>query len=322
MKIIYLFTLILFIPYSFKGQYVNYSQFYSSPLNLNPAMTGVGEYGRIGFIYRNQWPSINQGYHYISSWADYNLSQNNFSIGLSFSNETENVSNLSTTHISPSLAYEINLSYKWILKSGIQMSYTNSNFNNQNLIFYDQFGSNGVINPTAENIINFQNKNYINLAIGILSYSKKTWLGVSIFNISEPDISFSGDTYKLERLYSFHGGYNFENIGLSPSFHFKKISSFKQLDIGTYIKMTPLSIGIWYRGIPINDNNNLESLIGSLNLNAGNFNVSYSYDYNLSELSGSSGGSHEISIIYEFNFLGKKLPPKNVRFLECPVPNF
>ena len=70
------------------------------------------------------------------------------------------------------------------------MSYTNSNFNNQNLIFYDQFGSNGVINPTAENIINFQNKNYINLAIGILSYSKKTWLGVSIFNISEPDISF------------------------------------------------------------------------------------------------------------------------------------
>ena len=134
MKIIYLFTLILFIPYSFKGQYVNYSQFYSSPLNLNPALTGVGEYGRIGFIYRNQWPSINQGYHYISSWADYNLSQNNFSIGLNFSNETENVSNLSTTHISPSLAYEINLSYKWILKSGMQISYTNSNFNNQNLI--------------------------------------------------------------------------------------------------------------------------------------------------------------------------------------------
>ena len=34
------------------------------------------------------------------------------------------------------------------------------------------------------------------------------------------------------------------------------------------------------------------------------------------------GGAHEISLIYQFNFLGKKLPPKNVRLLQCPIPNF
>ena len=42
----------------------------------------------------------------------------------------------------------------------------------------------------------------------------------------------------------------------------------------------------------------------------------------LSDISNISGGSHEISLIYNFHFFGKKLPPKNVRYLECPIPNF
>ena len=44
--------------------------------------------------------------------------------------------------------------------------------------------------------------------------------------------------------------------------------------------------------------------------------------YNLSDISNISGGCHEISLIYNFHFFGKKLPPKNVRYLECPIPNF
>ena len=53
-----------------------------------------------------------------------------------------------------------------------------------------------------------------------------------------------------------------------------------------------------------------------------NFNVSYSYDYSISKLKNFSGGSHEISLLFRFNFLGKKLPPREVRILSCPVPNF
>ena len=41
-----------------------------------------------------------------------------------------------------------------------------------------------------------------------------------------------------------------------------------------------------------------------------------------SKLKNFSGGSHEISLLFRFNFLGKKLPPREVRILSCPVPNF
>ena len=71
----------------------------------------------------------------------------------------------------------------------------------------------------------------------------------------------------------------------------------------------------------IDSNNKFNSLISSLGINLKDLMISYSYDYNFSELS-DSGGSHEISIIYNFNFLGKKIPPKNARFLQCPIPNF
>ena len=36
-----------------------------------------------------------------------------------------------------------------------------------------------------------------------------------------------------------------------------------------------------------------------------NLNITYSYDYNLSDISNISGGSHEISLIYNFHFLEK-----------------
>ena len=57
MKIFYQLIFYVVISFNLNSQNLNYSQFYSSPLNLNPAMTGIGEFGRVGVNYRNQWPS-------------------------------------------------------------------------------------------------------------------------------------------------------------------------------------------------------------------------------------------------------------------------
>ena len=106
MKKFILFILFLFYSFFLNAQYINYSQFYSSPHSLNPALSGSGEFGRIGVIYRNQWPLIDNGYQFFTSWIDYNLAKSNFSFGINFSNEKVGINSLSTSHVSPSLSYD------------------------------------------------------------------------------------------------------------------------------------------------------------------------------------------------------------------------
>ena len=224
MNYLRIFFILFFISFKVSSQNINYSQFYSSPLNLNPAMTGLGEFGRLGIIYRNQWPNIGDGLHYVSSWVDYNFLKSNFSLGLNFSKENQNVSNLSTSNISPSLSYEINLNYSWVLKSGIQFSYSNSNFNSNNLVFFDQLGQDGIISSTNESLVLYDRRSYLGVSVGLLAYSKNMWIGGSLFNLNRPDISFLDENFKIDRLYSLHFGYNFEEIKLSPSVHYKKHS--------------------------------------------------------------------------------------------------
>lgn len=317
-----LLLLFFFISFNLKSQFTNYSQFYSSPLNLNPAMTGLGEFGRLGVVYRNQWPQVSDGIYDISSWIDYNFLKSNFSVGLNFSKENKNILNLKTSIVSPSLSYELKMNYKWVLRYGIQFSLINSNLNSSDLIFFDQLNQNGTLSPTLENFIYIEKLNLFSISSGLLAYSENIWGGVSIYNLNRPNLSYVNSDTKLERLYSFHFGLRDKNLKLSPSIHFKKISTFYQLDLGTYFDLNPLSFGIWYRGIPIDKKNFFNSLIGSVSLKQKNINISYSYDYNISSILSSFMGSHEISIIYDFNFFRGDVPPKNVRYLQCPIPNF
>jgi type IX secretion system PorP/SprF family membrane protein len=64
----YLLIVSLFISVSLQGQDFHFSQFSHSPLNLNPALTGIYEFGYWGYDirfagnYRDQWRSIPSAY--------------------------------------------------------------------------------------------------------------------------------------------------------------------------------------------------------------------------------------------------------------------
>jgi len=60
----------------------HFSQFFSSPLTLNPAFTGkfFGTY-RVAGNYRNQWPTINNAFTSATASIDFQLMQNKMSQG-------------------------------------------------------------------------------------------------------------------------------------------------------------------------------------------------------------------------------------------------
>ena len=56
---IFAFAFVMFAAVSVKAQDIHFSQFYLSPLNLNPAMTGAMDCNiRLVANYRNQWGSV------------------------------------------------------------------------------------------------------------------------------------------------------------------------------------------------------------------------------------------------------------------------
>ena len=61
LKKYHLLTILLFLPFILWSQQVEFSQFYSAPLHLNPALAGISYGPRIAITYRNQWPELSPG---------------------------------------------------------------------------------------------------------------------------------------------------------------------------------------------------------------------------------------------------------------------
>ncbi len=96
-KILYSLFLSMLLGKAY-AQDPHYSQFFSSPLTLNPAFTGKfsGTY-RLAGNYRNQWPSINNAFTTSTFSADVHLLQdqipNNDTWGIGLAGYSDNSSN-------------------------------------------------------------------------------------------------------------------------------------------------------------------------------------------------------------------------------------
>jgi type IX secretion system PorP/SprF family membrane protein len=311
---------------------MHFTQFYSSPLYLNPAFTGADVCSRISATYRNQWPGISKTYKSYLFSVDHFLQKYNMGIGLLFGNDVAGTGNLRTTVINPLIAYEATLTKKLMLRMGVQPGLGIRSINFNNLIFGDQIARGGnvasVETPT-------ETKAYFDIGAGALAYTKKYWLGVSFFHLNKPNESLRGEGEEslLPLKYSVHGGYKyalnpdekeeFQRKSVSTAFHYRGQAEFDQFDLGFYYSQYVFNAGLWYRGIPglkaykkgYTNNDAISIIIG---VKADRFNFGYSYDFTISKLTNMSHGAHEIAVSYQLCKLSKK---KKKRLL-VPCPKF
>lgn len=313
-----------------------FSQYYAAPLYLNPALAGINQQGRAGVNYRKQWPSIPASFETFSAYFDYNFEDYNSSMGFIVTNDREGLAGLNSTTIGLQYSYQTFINYNWAFRPAMQASYTLRDINFDKLVFGDQLDATGIINPgTVENLNTGLNVNYFDLAFGGILYSNNVWVGVSFYNILEPNQSLIGGESILPSRFSLHGGYKLPlNIGqggssgggersITPTFNYKSQGEFDQLDLGVYLTLQPVIFGLWYRGIPVKQFENFpnnEALIFMVGVTQKNLSLGYSYDYTLSQLGIAAGGAHEISLMVSFNWGDPRKPPRAVRELRCPVP--
>mgnify|MGYP006183419693 CR=1 FL=1 len=319
-----------------------YSQYYAAPLYLNPAMAGGELTGRVGFNYRNQWPSIDAQFTTFSAYYDTYLPDYNSGIGIHVMQDTEGAAKLRSTTISALYSYELKLADNVYFRPGFQASYIRREIGfYENLVFANNINS---ADPFGD-LINWPGDipglgdpvSMLSLSVGGLFFTENAWAGLSAHHVNQPNQSFIDGISPLPMKLSFHAGYRF-SLGegsmrsdfthlrrqryFTPTVNYKRQGPFEQLDLGAYIYVEPIVFGLWYRGLPfkpVENQSNRDAIVMMVGINLlSGLNIGYSFDYTVSQLGIQSGGAHELSLSWTLpnSYQGK--PSRRDTILPCP----
>lgn len=345
-----LFTPVLFLFLSvslLNGQDIHFSQFYMSPLNLNPAMTGVMNCtDRVTMVYRNQWASVMRSNAFNTAGVSYDKKiaigrKDYWGVGINFWADRAGESNFST--ISPQLAVGYSKymggsrKTSHYLAFGIEGGGSQRNITLTNLKWGLQAkdGSYDPTLPSGENTFNMDpNFWFGELSAGLLWFSNfkgmhSLYIGGAYSHLTRPNQSFFKND-RVEPLYSkitVHGGGDisvnerfsivpgFVTFFQGPSFQVNGGTSFRfWLDRDRWTQQD-IQFGIWAR-ISNHWQKALEpdAIILSTKIDYNQFSLGFSYDLNISSLTPASNSNGAFELALGYLFCGKEK-----RGVYCPT---
>ena len=302
-----------------------FSQFYANPLYLSPSFAGATEEYRFSINYRNQWPSVPGVFHTYSIGFDKAMPNFNSGIGVLATYDVAGSGDLSTTNIGLLYSYDFNINQDWHIRPGVSFKFNYLGLNIYKLVFNSQITGGGTtpsITPPP-----FDNVADVDFSTSALLYNDAIWAGITVDHLFTPKQSFYGDEANLPVKVNVFGGVRLLGHrrlrtklieALSIATNFQTQGKFTQTDIGLYYYKNPLIFGIWYRGIPFMTTQAGDAIIGLVGIKTDHMHIGYSYDFTISNLITSSGGAHEISIVYEFSTVAIGSTRRRIRAIPCP----
>jgi type IX secretion system PorP/SprF family membrane protein len=342
-RIIYaLLCLACCLPGKIQAQDPAFSQFFASPLTLNPALTGkFSGIVRVAGNYRNQWPQINNAFITSTISVDGNILTNKITNGdawgvglMAMTDRTAN-GTLTSNYVSLSTSYQKALDENgWNqIGVGFQGTYASKRLDGTKLTFEDQLDQQGGWTlPSSEAISGHQiDLSYFDLNVGVLfngstDGNNNYYLGASAYHILQPTESFTGNSsYTLHPRYTVHGGYSFP-LSQSSNDNFIHLSGLYSnqsgavdAELGGAWSYTlnnddanqPINL---YLGTWVRFSNLTDAIIPYIGLDISSFTLGMSYDVNVSSLKSASEsqGGIEISLIYI------KKPSDGRKTIPCP----
>jgi len=319
-----------------------FSQFFASPLTLNPALTGkFNGVVRVAGNYRNQWPSINNAFITSTVSVDFGIMKNKliendtWGVGLMAMTDKTASGILTANYLSFSTAYHKSLDEDGLHQIGVgfQGTYANKSLDGTRLTFEDGLQLDGTWLRSPTEAINSQmvNVHYFDMNLGVL-YNASTngtnnyYVGASAYHLNRPKESFLGvDSINVPTRYTIHGGGYFPVAGTASTIYvsglFNNQAGAREYVLGgawaiaaTQDEQNPTNFyaGLWARFSNVTD-----AVIPYVGLDFGSFNLGLTYDVNVSSLktASQSRGGIELSLIYI------KKPTDNTR-KSVPCPRF
>lgn len=314
----------------------HFSQFFASPLTLNPALTGKfdGVFRAAG-NYRDQWPAISKAFVTSTLSLDAPMLINrinpNDTWGVGLMAMTDRTANgiLNSNYISISTAYHKGLDEDGLnqLGFGFQGTYASKRLDGSQLKFENELDLNGNWTLPSNEPVDGRsvNVNYFDFNAGVL-YNGSTdgynnfYLGASMYHINRPRESYMGNGYyTLNPRLTIHSGGYFK-VGETTTLHLTALFSQQAganetviggavaFNLNNDVEETPTNFyaGSWLR---FND-----AIIPYVGLEWNDFRLGATYDVNYSSLKvgSQSRGGIEISLIYI------KKPASGRKGIPCP----
>lgn len=314
----------------------NFSQFFASPLTLNPSMTGKfdGDFRAVG-NYRNQWPVLNNTFRTGTISLDWAVLQHRipehdrFGFGIMGMYDVNGNGVLKHNYLSASIAYHKALDARGYHQLGIGFSstYAQKRLDAGKLDFEDELTGFGFTGNTAEVVggNGFVNLSYADVNAGLvyngsLSDDATVYFGLSGYHLNRPNVSFLSTNYLLKPRYTFHGGSTWslnETTRIFLSGLYQMQSGASELLFGgafgfnytdDYEDPRHVFAGLWYRWD--------DAAIPYAGIEFGDFRIGLSYDVNTSSLATASRRRGGIELSFQYI---KKHSGNFVRSLQCPV---
>ncbi len=300
------------------GQDIHFSDYYASPLSLNPANTGnySGNWRAMG-NYRQQGDNIANSYSTATLAYDrpvYILNEK-ASAGVIYIYDNSANNTLLVNKLYLSAGYFQRISQNSYLHIGLQAGFVHKSLNLNNLTLPDQFDiTTGYFNPQMSTQEYFEKKSlfYIDLNWGLI-WSRKTTnlnteIGVAMFHYNVPEEDFTNHSEKLNPRYQVHGMAKkrfLDNFYLKPkalyTLHSKANEFIFGSDIGLILKtnevLKDFHVGVHYRG---GYQRNSDAIIFVTGFIYKDFDIGFAYDLGVSDqkIIKYTGNAFEISLVF------------------------
>jgi len=322
-----LFQLAIFFFLGFgtlSAQDIHFSQFYASPITLNPAMTGMmnGCYrGAVNF--KNQWANIPAPYTTVAASYDMPLlrgviGSDYIGVGFMIFNDTAGFGDLSNLTAMGSLAYHkaFDSEARYVLSLGGQAGLVHKSVDFAQLIFERQIIAAGGTGLSPEQFQNWEaveesSFNYFDVRAGGMLTASPTnsfsfYAGASIYHLTEPVETFLDDLNNfLNQRKVFHAGATIrpsKALSISPSAIYMEQSGAEEIVVGANVgyhlddglnDRTAIYFGASYRFG--------DAVIPLVGVEYNDVKFGLSYDITISELANANGGAGgiELSMVYE-----------------------
>lgn len=309
-----------------------FSQFYSPTMFLNPAMAADGQDFNV---------NVSNRYFTNSSFAEYNLAQvtgnyqfkiqprvygrrnkfdQNSGVSLTMFQESLGKGKMNTSGLFATLAHSVQVSKAHYLALGLQIGFAQKALNGDFNWGSEYVPGVGFDEELEGYIENEEDKTYLNMSTGLMwfynssrlkSYMRKhnfdAFVGVSAYNLNQPNISLSDTKAQLPINLKVNGGLKFavhKQVHIFPNFVYMRQNGNNHLNLGTYSSIKTKSAvyakkakfsliaGIWYR---LND-----AVVPLLGAGVHDFKLLVSYDINASKFAYQNRGKGAMEITLKY----------------------